>query len=74
MPCSCSVAVQHGIEGVVLHSDIDGFAVLLSSLLVPLLLEGSIASLQSRYTQAGIQDKQNIYMFFGLSSGQTEYI
>ena len=41
----CPIAVQHCIEGSVLHLQLYCLAVLISCLLVPLLLEGSIASL-----------------------------
>ena len=46
MVCCCSVAIQHSIEGRVFDPGLNGFAVLISCLLMPLLLEGSIASLQ----------------------------
>lgn len=47
MMCCSSVAIQNCVEGGVLHADIYGLAVLISSLLVPLLLEGCVAGLQS---------------------------
>lgn len=45
---SCPVAVQDCIEGWILQPDINGLAVLISSLLVLLLLESCISSLQQR--------------------------